>query len=212
MKKLTILILILLGAIPSFSQAQKLNIYLVRHAKVAIDKPAFIGSMAASELLATYNTNPIENFNPEMVRDHIKADHPTIIASALPRAMQTACTVFPDDSITGYALFNEYQMGIVRIPLLHMPYSAWTGLSRILWLINVNSTKESRPESKKRLSAATDLLENIASKKNEVVLFSHGYLISEMRRELQKRGWHMVKNGGNRNLAVSHFEKTLVKE
>jgi hypothetical protein len=35
------------------------------------------------------------------------------------------------------------------------------------------------------------------------VLVAHGFLISDLRRELKKRGWTIVSNGGNKNLAVS---------
>lgn len=207
MKKLAFLFLILLGTNLSFSQSRKTGIYLVRHAKVDMEKPAFIGSKKASALLKTYNSSPIIDFDPQIIRDQIKADDPVIIASSMPRALQTADLVFPDDSITGYALFDEYQMGIIRLPVLHLPYNAWTGISRFLWLVHLNTTGEPRAESKKRLVAATDLLEKLADKNSCIVLFSHGYLISELRHELKKRGWQLLQNGGNKNLAVSHLEK-----
>jgi broad specificity phosphatase PhoE len=209
LKRIAFFIFILIGALPAFSQSRKLSVYLVRHAKVDMNQPAFIGSKKASALFEGYNTRPIQDFNPQFVRDQIKAKHPKVIASALPRALQTAGRVFPNDSIVGYSIFNEYRMGIVRVPLIHMPYPAWTGFSRLMWLMHLNSAGESRSDSKERLAAATDLLENLAEENTSLVLFAHGYLLSEMKRELRKRGWQMRHNGGNKNLAVSHLEKML---
>ncbi|WP_147377318.1 histidine phosphatase family protein [Mangrovibacterium diazotrophicum] len=208
MKNFVLFIWLMIVVVPAWAQSRKLDIYLVRHAKVNIDRPTVMGSKKAAELVKAYNSAPIYDFDPAPVRGLIEAEHPKVVTSALPRAIDTACRLFPDDSITGYSVFNEYQLGIVRIPLIPMPYPVWTGFSRLMWLVHLNSEAESRPETKARLQAATNLLEELARQNSTVVLVGHGYLISEMRRELAKRGWQIIRNGGNNNLAVSHLERT----
>ncbi len=94
-------------------------------------------------------------------------------------------------------------MGINQIPIVHMPYSAWTGLSRGLWLLHLNSEAETRQAARERLKEAAMLLNQLSEVNPTIILFGHGYFISELRNELNKRGWVLEKNGGNRNLAVS---------
>ncbi len=185
------------------------KIYLVRHAKVDQQKPLFIGSGKAERLLEQYNYSPIESFDPELVRQQLPNKPALLLSSGLFRARQTAALVFPNDSIIPIPLFNEYQMGINQIPIIHMPYSAWTGLSRGLWLLHLNSEAETRHASRERMNEAALLLNQLADLNPIIILFGHGYFISELRKELNKQGWEVEKNGGNRNLSVSVLSRTI---
>ncbi len=208
MRTFIFLTFVVIGIHPAFSQSRVSDIYLVRHARVDMKRPAFIGAGKACELLQVYNTTPILDFDPAEVRAHIEVEHPTIITSALLRTLETAKRLFPEDSIVGYAVFNEYQMGIIRIPIIHIPYAAWTGFSRFMWQLGLNKEGENCYESKQHLRAAIALLDTMVRQYSAVVLVAHGYLISKLRKKLQKRGWTLVRNGGNKNLAVSHLTRT----
>jgi broad specificity phosphatase PhoE len=198
--------LFLLLAISGYSQKenQQLVIYLVRHARVDLDKPVLCSSYKAEKVLDSYDKQPIGAFNPVPVLQKIEGDHVSVYSSGLPRAMQTAVVLFPEnDSIPAFTLFNEYDLSIVSVPLLPLPYKAWTVLSRFFWAIHLNKKDESRMEATRRMKQATDLLVELAEKDETTVLVAHGFLISDLRRELKKRGWTIVSNGGNKNLAVS---------
>ena len=62
----------------------------------------------------------------------------------------------------------------------------------------------------KRMLKATDLIEKQAIGHGQIVLVAHGYLISEMKRELKKRGWKLEIDQGHKNLAVAKLTKTTL--
>ncbi len=194
-----------LVALSGYGQAnQQLVIYLIRHASVDLDKPALCSSNRADKILDSYDSQPIENFDPTPVLQKVEGDNLNIYSSALPRAMQTAAVLFPEnDSIQAFTLFNEYDLSIVSVPVLPLPYKAWTVLSRFFWAIHLNKKGESRMEANRRRKLAADLLIELSEKDETTVLVAHGFLISDLRRELKKRGWTIISNGGNKNLAVS---------
>lgn len=183
------------------------HLYLVRHAAVDMDKPAFVGARRAADLYQKYNLCPITAFDGALVRQQIEAENPAVYSSTMLRAAETAAIVFPGDSIRAKPLFNEYEMGITGIPLLQMPYAGWTGLSRLFWQLHLNNQEESRWHARKRMKKAAARLELYAQRRGSVVLFAHGLLIRDLRHQLQKQGWVLEKNGGNKNLAVSHLTK-----
>lgn len=209
MKKLLLYTLFLLNTLALCAQADTLQLYLVRHAPVDMQKPLFIGSGKAAELMAEYNFCPIVAFDGEELRKQLPANAPVIYSSTMLRAIETARTVYPSDSIHAKPMFSEYQMGMVEIPLLHMPYSGWTGLSRFFWQLHLNNSAETRHHATKRMKKAARRLELYAEENGAVVLFAHGFLIRELRHELQKRGWKLEENGGNKNLAVLHLSKIV---
>ena len=205
MSRIIIFILFLLPAIFAYSQEnQPLVIYLVRHAPVDLNKPVLCSSYKAEKILDSYDRQPVENFDPTPVLQKIEGDQVSVYSSGLLRAMQTAAVLFPEqDSIQAFKLFNEYDLSIVSIPVLPLPYKAWTVMSRFFWAIHLNKKDESRAEATRRMKQATDLLVELAEKDKTTVLVAHGFLISDLRRELKKRGWTIILNGGNKNLAVS---------
>ncbi len=210
MKRLILLILLLIKATFIFSQAPQekdsasLEIFLIRHAPVDMKKPFLCSSLKAAKLHKKYNELPIKNFNPEPVREILGDGQFKIYTSTLPRAIETAGILFPNaDTIRSSSLFNEYDLTMIAVPLLPLPYGAWTAISRLLWLTSINNKGENRAKSYLRMEKATDELVHLATINKHVVLVSHGYLISEMKKELKRRGWHIQISQGNKNLAVS---------
>lgn len=180
------------------------EIYLVRHAQVDLETPGLCFSGKAQKVHEQYDESPVVAFDPEPVRQQIDASYPAVYTSTLPRAIETAIRLFPDhDSIQASALFNEYDLSIISLPILPLPYKLWTGLSRAVWFLHLNRHDESRSDAKQRMREATDLLVTRSRKQRATVLVAHGFLIADMRRELKKRGWKIIVNGGNKNLAVT---------
>ncbi|MCW0484606.1 histidine phosphatase family protein [Gaoshiqia sediminis] len=205
MKTLLIILgtLLAIGTWASDENTTPREIYLIRHAPVAMEKPVLCSSHKAAHLLELYNELPIVTFDPAPVRLLLPDKQLTILTSTLPRAKQTAQILLPSDSLRSNPLFNEYRLGMISVPVLLLPYPAWTGLSRFFWLTYLNNKGEGRIESRKRMKQAVDFLEKQSLQHERIVLVAHGYLIAEMRRELKKRGWNAEINGGNKNLAVS---------
>ena len=184
--------------------SEQLVVYLIRHAKVDLQTPALCFSKKAEAVHQKYDRSPIEDFDPVPVRQQIDEDPLIVYASTLPRAIATAQILFPEaDSILLSHLFDEYDLSVISFPILPLPYKAWTGLSRLVWILHLNKQDESRSEAIRRMKLATDLLINLTQENKTTVLVAHGFLISDMRRELKKRGWQVAANGGNKNLAVT---------
>ncbi|WP_321286234.1 histidine phosphatase family protein [uncultured Sunxiuqinia sp.] len=180
------------------------EIYLVRHAQVDLETPGLCFSGKAQKVHEQYDESPVVAFDPEPVRQQIDARYPAVYTSTLPRAIETAIRLFPDhDSIQASALFNEYDLSIVSVPILPLPYKLWTGVSRAVWFLHLNRHDETRSDAKQRMRQATDLLVEQSQKQRKIVLVAHGFLIADMRRELEKRGWEIIFSEGNKNLAVT---------
>ncbi len=186
------------------------EIYLIRHARVNQEKPLLCTSARAAELLEEYDKLPIHDFDPQPVKAVMGDTIHTVYTSTLPRSIETAVILFPEtDTLHSSPLFNEYDLSMISVPLVPLPYVVWTTLSRFFWNIALNNQGESRVEARRRMRQATDQLENYALKNRRIVLVAHGYLIAEMKRELKRRGWKLEFNQGHKNLAVTKLTKTL---
>lgn len=197
----------ILWALNSFSLERDpsvIEIYLIRHAQVDQEKPFLCTSSRAAEILDEYDGLPVLDFDPGPVRAIIGDTVPAVYTSVLSRSVETAWILFPEaDTLYADPLFNEYDLSMISVPLIPLPYLAWTTLSRFFWNIALNNREESRFEAHRRMKQATDLMEKYALKNRKIVLVAHGYLISEMKRELKKRGWTLEINQGHKNLAVT---------
>jgi broad specificity phosphatase PhoE len=184
------------------------EIYLIRHAQVNQERPLLCTSAKAAELLDEYNELPVRDFDPQPVRAIIGDTIHTVYTSTLGRAIETAVILFPEtDTLYSNSLFNEYDLSMISVPLIPLPYVAWTTLSRFFWNIALNNRGESRFEAHRRMKQATDQLEKYTLKNRRIVLVAHGYLIAEMKRELKRRGWKLEVYQGHKNLAVTKLTK-----
>jgi len=184
------------------------EIYLIRHARVDLEKPLLCTSSRAAELLDQYDELPVLNFDPLPVKAILGDSVRAVFTSALPRSIETAEILFPEtDTMYANALFNEYDLSMISVPLVPLPYVAWTTLSRFFWNVGLNNRDESRFKAYKRMLRATDLIETQAIGHRRIVLVAHGYLIAEMKRELKKRRWRLEINQGHKNLAVAKLTK-----
>jgi broad specificity phosphatase PhoE len=187
------------------------EIYLIRHARVELKKPLLCTSSKAAELLDQYDDLPVLDFDPTPVKALLGDSVRAVFTSVLPRSVETAGILFPEtDTLYSNSIFNEYDLSMISVPLIPLPYVAWTTLSRFFWTIGLNNQDESRIRAYKRMLEATDLIEKQAIGHGQIVLVAHGYLISEMKRELKKRGWKLEIDQGHQNLAVAKLTKTTL--
>ncbi len=211
MRKHCLILLLAFASSVSFSQETEIiELYLIRHARVDLKKPLLCTSSRATELLEQYDTLGVPDFDPLPVRALISDSISAVFTSTLPRSVKTAKILFPGgDTIYSTALFNEYDLSVISVPLIPLPYVAWTTLSRFFWNMGLNNRDENRIKAYKRMLRAVDLLEKEAIEQGPIVLVAHGYLIAEMKRELKKRGWGTAINQGHKNLAVAKLTKPI---
>lgn len=135
--------------------------------------------------------------------------HP--ISSDLPRALDTAVlyTGLSAENIETHALFREIPLGRFRNENLRLP--TWLLLMTVRWgwFTGWQRSKENRRQSLQRVSAAADVLENRVNevRQGSVALYSHGFFLWLLGRELRRRGWQSPKRGGYVYLEQARFER-----
>lgn len=190
----------------------KFEIFLIRHAVVAMEKPILCSAAKAARLQESYNHLPVYNFNPNKIQNLLEGDSYTIYTSTMQRAIETAEMISQKQlPIVSSSVFNEYELPMISIPLIPLPYVVWTSISRLFWLSHLSKKNESRSQARKRMKRAAGYLESLAKENKQVMLIAHGFLIREVRRELRKKGWIIEYKEGNGNLAVTKLVKTSIK-
>ncbi len=190
--------------------AKELKIILIRHAKVDQKRPLLCSASKAVLIYKQYNEKSTHSFEPERIRRMIPEDQQVVFSSTMIRAIETARILFPEaDTIITSPLFDEYSLPMVSIPLLPLPYPAWTFLSRFFWITRLNSHGETRRHAIKRMKQATNKLIDLTQKQGTVMVVCHGYIIRDIRKQLKNRGWQIEINEGNKTLSVSKFTKKI---
>ena len=130
------------------------------------------------------------------------------ISSDLPRALETAHLVAKKvHRMEVSPLFREVPVGRIPWHGLRLPTVSLLTICRLGWLTGLIPVSESRPQSRNRVREATDLLEERVQEHGEVALFSHGFFLWLMGRELRKRGWSSPRLGPYRYLERIEFSR-----
>ena len=73
----------------------------------------------------------------------------------------------------------------------------WVYLCRVLWMLGLKGQFESFTIAKKRAELAADELITLATKKDKVIVFSHGYINFYIRKSLVKKGWKLTEKSSD---------------
>ncbi|MCB1326685.1 MAG: histidine phosphatase family protein [Spirochaetales bacterium] len=134
--------------------------------------------------------------------------HAYPISSDLPRALETAHLIARrPDNLEVSALFREVPVGRIPWQGLRLPTVSLLMICRLGWLTGLIPVSESRRQSRSRVRAATDVLEERVGKHGDVALFSHGFFLWLVGRELRKRGWASPRVGPYRYLERIEFSR-----
>ena len=189
-----------------------LKIYLVRHAKVDMNKPGWRTSKNAAEYKDEYNSALVEPFNPEEVLQKIEnhAFIDTIFCSPQPRAIETATVLFADRAILQIdSALIELDYPVIQVPVLQLPVKGWLFVSRITWMVGINSGDKSAYRQRiEELEVFLQELMNYAHRNGHAIVVAHGIVNLELVRILKNNGWQFCDNGrgGYRNLSVNCLE------
>lgn len=129
------------------------------------------------------------------------------ISSDLPRALETALlyTGRPSADIPTDALFRETPLARFRRTGLKLPTVFLLTLARFGWYTGWLECAESRSETRARVQAAADHLEQRVTQRGQIALYSHGFFLWLLGRELRQRGWISTKTGPYRYLEPAEF-------
>ncbi|MFD2247045.1 histidine phosphatase family protein [Pontibacter ruber] len=193
---------------PESSDKIPARIFLIRHARPIVSKHGYFDAAAARQFITDYDAAQVEKF----VLSHESIPYKEIkkvFCSTLVRSQLTAKAIFGNDiELIIDHDFREFERKIFSLPLVRLPIRFWLLSSRALWLMGLNSKGiESFKEAKKRVRRCAERLSKEAEQDKTVVLVAHGFLNNFIRRELRKKKWRLVHNGGSGFVSISMLEK-----
>lgn len=196
----------------SLETVLKRKLFCIRHGKPTIQYPSsltdFIPAARFNELLDHYD---LAGLDPEWNRARaLSRICGYSVSSDLPRALETAVlyTGRSADQIVQDKLFREVPLPRYRTNV-KLPAFALLFLSRFGWFSGTMKGVESYRESVNRVRNAADYLENTTRAHRETALFSHGFFLWMLHRELVSRGWETEKKGPFRYLEIAEYTSDL---
>lgn len=188
-------------------KASKLKIYLIRHAKIEIDKPGWGGTKKAENYKLAYNQADIHVFNPTSVLNRIDQPYEidTVFCSTQSRAIQTAKMLFDERVILKIdSNLRELDYPVRQIPILRLPVNAWLAIFRISWMNGNNKgTHQSYSERILKLEIFAEEIIKYAEENGKSVIIAHGMINRELIKILKNKGWQLEQRDGLGNLSVN---------
>ncbi len=166
-----------------------MEIILIRHGKPTSATNPVINSCEYTKWVRRYNFSDVaKNSRPESINEQYKSFH--IVSSDLKRAIHSANLYIGKEPEEVSELYRE-----MEIPRYKLPYKlkamTWVYLCRALWMLGIKGPFESYRSAKFRAELASEQLIQLAKKKENVVLFGHGYMNLHIRKALIRKGWSL---------------------
>lgn len=193
------------GAVPDYRKLRQ--IALIRHGEPDLHKTGRFSYDQAKDYIKHYDSVGI--ILPDKPFFMLKEDEKVVLyTSTIPRAQATARYLFGEhrEAIIS-ADFREFdrQIGNRRFKM-NLPLRYWTVSARIMWMLGLDREGiESFSEARERARKAAELLAESADEDHKAVLVAHGFLNRFIKKNLEKSGWRVVRDGGN-----NYFSTTIL--
>lgn len=112
-----------------------------------------------------------------------------IIASPLPRCVQSAYALAPTRDIGIEDVFREAELPHAMWKFPHLPLSVWTVLFRVAWFCGYSANSESHSTATNRAQRAAERLIDLAREHKSVFLMGHAVMTALIARQLVRAGW-----------------------
>jgi broad specificity phosphatase PhoE len=191
-------------------------ITLARHGRPHADRTVRLDGAGYRHWWAAYDTVGLHPGDDTPPRDIVEAAQRAnvLLASGLPRAVATAQAVAPGRPVGIETLFVEAPLPLPPLPrLLQFKPPTWGVLARIIWWLGYSAGQESRAEATDRAERAADLLVEIASAGDGVMVFAHGWFNRMLRPALGRRFYDCVQDGGDSYWSFRTYEhRSLLRQ
>ena len=176
------------------------QIVLIRHGKPDLTKSNWSSRKGALNYIADYDRARVfPSESPILCFDEVSLRY--VFSSNTPRAVHTAELLVENKiNIIADARFREFERKIFWFPNinLYLPLQLWITLSRILWLIGLNSRNiETRTRAYMRAKKNANFLSKDAQQQRVSLLVAHGFHNKVVKDALKKMGWQAVRDGGH---------------
>jgi broad specificity phosphatase PhoE len=188
------------------------QIILIRHGEPMLDKKSARSRKAMKQYIYAYDTARVHAFEKSPV--YFKSGEiDTIYASPIVRASDTAKKLFGNQFvIMEDSVFREFERTVFPLPMIHLRPKTWGVLSRIPWIIGLQSRNvEGFSHAKRRARRDVLFLEQKAQENGRAVLVAHGFLNRYLKKYLIKNGWQLSHDGGKDYLSVQVLTKVVTK-
>lgn len=177
-----------------------LMIILLRHATPLIDYTA-CNFDQAKERMIQYNCteelvlNETARFKNEVLSIISSSDNVIVYSSIMPRAIKTAQHLFESLKIEliSEAIFSEFGLSMLKIPLIKLPLRSWFFLSRLAWFLGLKRDRASFQDEKDRSKRAARLLKKQHRDNTVVILVGHAFMNRFIQSHFKKDGWSICK-------------------
>ena len=160
---------------------KKMQIILIRHAKVLINYNKKIKADDINSWINIYNNSPIDKSLPDIntLKD-IKNSH-YLVVSNLKRTKESLelIDLTPNEL---KSLFNEIELIDINLPILKLQPKIWLIIIRFIMIFKIKPILKAQNRAKK----ACDYLEKLAKKHKNIALVGHGAFNWLIFKELKK--------------------------
>jgi broad specificity phosphatase PhoE len=176
------------------------RLVLVRHGPSAhVEKLRLIDHAAVHEWRRAYDAAGIRaGTRPPAALIALAATAAHVVASDLPRAVQSAECLAPSREIRRSELLREAPLTVPRWPG-RLPLHVWGVLIHLAWTYRVARGIDLSDAEWARAAAAADWLTNLVSDGSTAVVVTHGVFRPMVADQLTRRGWTGERRGGYRH-------------
>lgn len=173
-------------------------IAIARHGKPALSRAVQLNRHQYRDWWRMYDAGGLSpGQTPPAALHETAAQADVLLASTLPRAMETAAAVAGGKPVTQDALFIEAALPPPPIPGRFNP-GAWGVFARIAWWFGLSGDEESRSAAEDRAREAALHLIARAQAGENILLLAHGWFNRMIRPHLLRRGWRCEWDGGDK--------------
>lgn len=195
------------GLVTNYENLQQ--IALIRHGEPDLVKTGKFSRREAKKFLINYASAGIVVPGKRFFSVG-EGEEVTVFASPLKRALATAQYIFgKSKEMTISPDFREFEATLGHYsPKLRLSIKVWTTIARVKWILGIDRQGiESFSQARERAQKVAELLAQTSERQSKVALVAHGFLNRYVKKELEKMGWHEVRNGGAGYLATSILVK-----
>ena len=175
-----------------------MEIIIYRHAEPLVTGNEIIFGHDFPLWVLRYNESGIVKIAPKGKKEKI------VFTSNLKRSIETGKHIGRE--IIQSPVFREAEVPLIKFPSIQINAKYWLSLSRVLWLLGLQTKCESFRSAKQRATQIVEKLSSKLSNHQRVVLVGHGFMNGLVKKELIHRDWSLTKiEGGNGFLAKMTF-------
>lgn len=167
-----------------------LRIVIVRHGRPTVHLPSRIRPSQMRDVFRRYNASGIDRSVPPPVAvQYLARSAGRILASDLPRAMESARMLAPRRRVQADRVFREAGLPTPRFGSNGVDPALGGTLLRLLWFVGWAPNGESVARARTRATSAIRLLTDLSERDGSVLLVGHGIFNSLLAWELCNQGW-----------------------